>query len=62
MLAHRLTIVATYAGALAYRPDAPPERLAEAADIVRSGVQLALQELRDVVRFLRDDEQTAASA
>ena len=27
--------------------------------IVRSGVQLALQELRDVVRFLRDDEQTA---
>ena len=60
VLAHRLTIVATYAGALAYRPDAPPERLAEAADIVRSGIQLALQELRDVVRFLRDDESTSA--
>jgi signal transduction histidine kinase len=59
VLAHRLTIVATYTGALAYRPDASPERLAEAADIVRSGVQLALRELRDVVRFLRDDEATA---
>jgi signal transduction histidine kinase len=59
VLAHRLTIVATYAGALAYRPDAPPERVAEAADIVRSGVQLALQELRDVVRFLRDGEETS---
>jgi signal transduction histidine kinase len=56
VLAHRLTIVATYAGALAYHPNAPPERLTEAAEIVRSGVQLALQELRDVVRFLRDDQ------
>ena len=59
VLAHRLTIVATYAGALAYRPDAPPERLAQAAEIVRSGIQLALQELRDVVRFLRDDDATS---
>ena len=28
MLAHRLSLLATYAGALEYRPDAPPEQLA----------------------------------
>ena len=30
VLAHRLSLLATYAGALEYRPDSPPERLAEA--------------------------------
>jgi signal transduction histidine kinase len=55
VLAHRLTIVATHAGALSYRRDIPAQRLAEAADIVRSEVQLALQELRTIVRVLRDD-------
>lgn len=53
VLAHRLSLVATYAGALEYRPDAPPEQLARAAGVVRDGVHQALQELRDVIEVLR---------
>jgi signal transduction histidine kinase len=56
VLAHRLSLLATYAGALEYRPDAPPERLAEAAGVIRATVHTALDELRDVITVLRDDE------
>jgi signal transduction histidine kinase len=55
VLAHRLSLLATYAGALEYRPDAPPEKLAKAAGVVRSGVHEALDELREVIAVLRDD-------
>jgi signal transduction histidine kinase len=55
VLAHRLSLLATYAGALAYRPDAPPEQLSGAAEVVRSGVHQALDELREVIGVLRDD-------
>ena len=54
VLAHRLSLLATYAGALEYRPDASPERLAHAAGVVRAGVHQALEEVRDVVGVLRD--------
>ena len=37
VLAHRLSLLATYAGAIEYRPDAPPEQLARAAGVVRAG-------------------------
>jgi signal transduction histidine kinase len=55
VLAHRLSLLATYAGALAYRPDAPPDQVSRAAEVVRSGVHLALDELREVIGVLRDD-------
>jgi Histidine kinase len=55
VLAHRLSLVATYAGALEYRPDATPEKRAEAAGVVRSNIQEALDELREVVTALRED-------
>ncbi|GIF46365.1 signal transduction histidine kinase [Asanoa ferruginea] len=55
VLAHRLSLLATYAGALEYRPDSPPERLAAAAGIIRSGVHQALDELREVITVLRED-------
>ena len=55
VLAHRLSLLATYAGALEYRPDAPPEQLARAAGVVRAGVHQALDELREVIGVLRDD-------
>jgi signal transduction histidine kinase len=55
VLAHRLSLLATYAGALEYRPDAPPQRLAEAAGVIRTGVHQALDELRDVIALLRED-------
>ncbi len=59
VLAHRLSLLATYAGALEYRPDAPPERLAEAAGVIRAGVHDALNELRDAITVLRDDDPGA---
>jgi signal transduction histidine kinase len=55
VLAHRLSLLATYAGALAYRPDAPPDQVSRAAEVVRSGVHEALDELREVIGVLRDD-------
>jgi signal transduction histidine kinase len=56
VLAHRLSLLATYAGALEYRPDAPAEQLARAAGVVRAGVHQALDELREVITVLRDDD------
>ena len=56
VLAHRLSLVATYAGALEYRPDAPAEQLARAAGVVRAGVHQALTELREVIDVLRDGQ------
>ena len=56
VLAHRLSLLATYAGALEYRPDAPPEKLAHAAGVIRAGVHQALDELRDVILLLREGE------
>jgi len=56
VLAHRLSLVATYAGALEYRPDAPPGQLANAAGVIRASVHQALSELRDVIAVLRDTE------
>ncbi len=52
-LAHRLSLLAATAGALEFRPDAPPEQLAEAAGRVRAGTSDALEDLRQVVRLLR---------
>jgi signal transduction histidine kinase len=55
VLAHRLSLLATYAGALEYRPDAPPEQLARAAGVVRASTHQALEELREVISVLRED-------
>lgn len=56
VLAHRLSLLATYAGALEYRPDSSPEKLAKAAGVIRTGVHQALEELREVISVLRDSE------
>ncbi len=58
VLAHRLSLVATHAGALEYRPDSSPERLARAAGVVREGVHQALDELRQVIGLLREDDES----
>ncbi|ACQ78560.1 histidine kinase [Beutenbergia cavernae DSM 12333] len=52
-LAHRLTLIAATAGALEYRPDAPPEQAAAAAARVRDAVSGALDDLRGILRLLR---------
>ncbi len=56
VLAHRLSLVATHAGALEYRPDSSPEQLARAAGVVRTGVHQALEELRQVISLLREQD------
>lgn len=58
VLAHRVTLLAVHAGALEFRPDAPPEEIAEAAGVIRRSAQAALQELREVVGVLRDHRAT----
>jgi signal transduction histidine kinase len=55
VLAHRLSLLATYAGALEYRPDMAPQRLSEAAGVVRASAHQALDELRAVIGVLRED-------
>jgi signal transduction histidine kinase len=59
VLAHRLSLLATFAGALEY-PDAPPEQLARAATEIRTGAHQALDELREVIGVLRDDAASGA--
>jgi signal transduction histidine kinase len=61
VLAHRLSLVATAAGALEYRPDSSPERIAAAAGVVRDGVHQALDELRDVIGVLRAEDAIAGA-
>ncbi|MGP4102921.1 sensor histidine kinase [Nonomuraea sp. KM90] len=56
VLAHRLSLVATHAGALEYRPDSSPDQLATAAGVVRAGVHQALEELRQVISLLREQD------
>jgi signal transduction histidine kinase len=56
VLAHRLSLVATHAGALEYRPDSSPDQLARAAGVVRAGVRQALEELRQVINLLREQD------
>lgn len=60
VLAHRLSLLATYAGALEYRPDLPPDRLSEAAGVIRSSTHQALEELRDVIALLRYEDDGLA--
>ncbi|SCF04695.1 Signal transduction histidine kinase [Micromonospora coriariae] len=63
VLAHRLSLLAAAAGAMEYRPDAPPERLSAAAGVIRASAHQALDELREVITLLRsDDAETPADA
>ncbi|HEV7751182.1 MAG TPA: histidine kinase [Baekduia sp.] len=59
VLAHRISLLSVHAGALEFRPDAPPDEIAQAAGVVRAAAHAALQELRDVIGVLRDDGEPA---
>ena len=54
VLAHRLSLLSLHAGALEFRPGAPPEEIAATAGVVREAAAAALEELRDVVGVLRE--------
>jgi signal transduction histidine kinase len=56
VLAHRVSLLSLHAGALEFRPDAPPDEIAEAAGVIRANAHSALEELRAVIGVLRDGE------
>jgi signal transduction histidine kinase len=60
VLAHRVSLLSLHAGALEFRPDAPPEEVAEAAGVIRANAHAALEELRAVIGVLRDGEPADA--
>jgi signal transduction histidine kinase len=54
VLAHRLSLLSMHAGALEFRPDAPPAEVAAAAGVVRASARQALEDLREVIGVLRE--------
>ncbi|MEV5706636.1 histidine kinase [Actinoallomurus sp. NPDC052274] len=55
VLAHRISLLSVHAGALEFRPDAPPTEIAKAASVIRASAHQALQDLREVIGVLRED-------
>ncbi|MES5818844.1 histidine kinase [Streptomyces sp. RG80] len=53
VLAHRLTLLSVHAGALEFRPDAPPAEVGRAAGVIRESAHEALQDLREIIGVLR---------
>jgi signal transduction histidine kinase len=60
VLAHRVSLLSLHAGALEFRPDAPPEEIAEAAGVIRATAHSALEELRDIIGVLREGSEREA--
>jgi signal transduction histidine kinase len=60
VLAHRLSLLSVHAGALEFRPDAPPEEIAEAAAVIRANAHEALRDLREVIGVLRSQPEGTA--
>jgi signal transduction histidine kinase len=60
VLAHRISLLSLHAGALEFRPDAPPDEVARAAGVIRASAHQALEDLRAVIGVLRDRPDGAA--
>jgi signal transduction histidine kinase len=54
VLAHRISLLSLHAGALEFRPDAPPDEIARAAAVIRASAHQALEDLRAVIGILRE--------
>jgi signal transduction histidine kinase len=61
VLAHRVSLLSLHAGALEFRPDAPPEEIAEAAGVIRATAHAALKDLREVIGVLREGDEGGAT-
>src|SRR4051794_22533846 len=57
VLAHRMSLVALHAGALAYRTDLTPAETRGTAGIIQVNSQRALADLREILGLLRDTER-----
>jgi signal transduction histidine kinase len=53
VLAHRISLIAMHAGALAYREDLPREQVREITGLLRDNADQAVHELREVLGVLR---------
>ncbi|HEY0698869.1 MAG TPA: histidine kinase [Micromonospora sp.] len=62
VLAHRISLLSLHAGALEFRPDAPPAEVARAAGVIRESAHAALRDLREVIGVLRADDSGADPA
>ena len=56
VLAHRISLVSMYSGALAYRDDLSPQQTRGIAETIRENAALALTELRGVLGSLRGED------
>jgi signal transduction histidine kinase len=54
VLAHRISLLSMHAGALEFRPEAPPEEIASAAAVIRASAHQALEDLHEMIGLLRD--------
>ncbi len=57
VLAHRMSLVAVHAGALAFRDDLSPEETRQTAEIIQANSHRALTDLREILGVLRDRER-----
>lgn len=55
VLAHRISMIAMHAGALAYREDLPREQVRQTAELLRDNADRAVTELREVLGVLRGE-------
>ena len=55
VLAHRISLVAMHAGAMAYRTDLSPDKTRRTAEVIQANAHHALVDLRQVLGMLRDD-------
>jgi signal transduction histidine kinase len=62
VLAHRISLLSLHAGALEYNPNASPEEIARAAQVIRISAREAQEELREVIGVLRADVAEAPLA
>lgn len=53
VLAHRISLLSVHAGALEFHPDASPEEIARAAQVIRVAARGAQEELREILGVLR---------
>ncbi|MDG4821845.1 histidine kinase [Asanoa sp. WMMD1127] len=56
VLAHRISLLSLHAGALEIRPDLPADEVAKAAAVIRGSAHQALQDLREVIGVLREED------
>ncbi|MBL7257686.1 sensor histidine kinase [Paractinoplanes lichenicola] len=59
VLAHRISLLSLHAGALQLRPDTPPEKIAQAAGVIRDSAHQVLEDVREVLGVLRPDAVSA---